>query len=101
MNSWNDIELLHSIIDLPRVPEDDLIPDSNTHVIPVLDTDPKTGRDYMPVLVTGTQWDLLWWIYRLEYEEIMHLMSFAEFISGFMGEKYNDYIKKKKRDEDN
>ena len=53
MNSWNDIELLHSIIDLPRIAEDDLIPDSASHIIPVVNTDPKVNIDYMPVMVTG------------------------------------------------
>lgn len=65
----------------------------------MVNTDPKVNIDYMPVMVTGAQWDLLWWIYRLDYEEIMHLMSFGEFISGFMGEKYNEYVEKKRREE--
>lgn len=93
--TWDEIVELHEIIDLPILTEDFYTPDSSTHMVMVLNTDPGLSQEYVPIMVTGSQWDFLWWVYRLEYQEIMHLFSFNEFVMDFMGERYNEYVRKK------
>lgn len=90
MSSWQD---MHEIIDLPRIPADDVIPDNSTHLIYVSNPLSPTSTPYIPIILTGYQWDILWWIYRLS--EDSEMISFDMFALEYIESIYENYIRRK------
>lgn len=93
MNSWQD---MHEIIDLPRVSEDDIIPDNETHLIFVHNPINPHDVPYVPIVIAGYQWDFLWWIYRLwsSIDGKSLMISFDMFTLNYIEKIYEDYIKR-------
>jgi hypothetical protein len=87
---------MHEIIDLPRIPEDDSMPDGATHLIyvknPLSDTIP-----YVPIVISGYQWDMLWWIYRLWNSNGSNIdfITFDMFALEYIEKVYENYLKRK------
>jgi hypothetical protein len=73
---------LYEIVELVHLPQDDVIPDSETHMTYV-----NVDSGILPIICTGAQWDLLYWIYRLSDAA----GSFEEFMNEFLTEVYESY----------
>ena len=90
MSSWLD---MHEIIDLPRIPADDIVPDNSTHLIYVNNPLENSSVPYVPIIIAGHQWDFLWWIYRLSEDSDM--ISFDMFALEYIERVYENYVRKK------
>lgn len=94
MSSYKDIEKLYKIVGIRRLPEDDIVPDSTSHLVYLKKnkSDDLLGEvsAFIPIFCTGSQWDLMWWIYRLQDRDD----TFDEFLASFLGEIYESYKKK-------
>lgn len=94
MSSYEDMNNLYSIVGIKRLPEDDIVPDSVPHLVYLkkeIDKDHNAnGTVIIPVFCTGSQWDLMWWIYRLREPDT----TFDVFLADFLGEIYESYYKR-------
>lgn len=92
MSSWLD---MHEIIDLPRITDDDIVPDSVPHIVYVNNPNPDSAMlaPYVPIVLTGSQWDLLWWIYRLSEESSQK--PYDMFAFEYIEKVYENYLKNK------
>ena len=52
----------HKLIGLARIPSDDLVPDGLPHMVYIGD---NYNNRFIPIFLTGSNWDFLWWIYRI------------------------------------
>lgn len=80
-------EELQILIGMKRIALDDIIPDGLSHMIYIpnpLDDELK----FVAVSVTGTQWDFLWWMYRLQDTP----EKFRDWIGSFMNSLGNPKI---------
>ena len=94
MNSWSD---LHEIVGIPRVSADTIIPDGNSHLVYVTNRSVgmESGLRQIGIMVTGFQWDILWWIYRIYYSVIEMediIGGFYTFVAIYMQEVFDNYI---------
>jgi hypothetical protein len=90
---YSSVEHLFAIIDLDLIPEDNYVPDSNQHIVHIVNHQRPTNIPVVPILCTGAQWDMLWWIYRLKYENLTQYLSFDEFLAEFLANVYSNYHK--------
>lgn len=90
MSNDHSFEHMFDIIGMERVPEDDIIPDGKNHLMYIID--PESPKPMVAVNLTGTQWDLLWWIFRLNDKEVKY---FDMFVIDFLTRLYEDTFKRK------
>ena len=61
---------LYEIVGIEICPDDLVIPDSKPHIIYLRSLMPGTQEWWpVPVLCTGAQWDLMYWMYRLSEDD--------------------------------
>lgn len=82
-----DYEHMFELIGVPLVSLDDIIPDSKIHTVFFIPINEMGGPDGLPINVTltGSQWDFLWWIYRLRND---FEINFDMFLIDFIAELY-------------
>jgi hypothetical protein len=94
MSSSENIDQLYKIVGMRRMPEDDIVPDSVAHLVYLRkNTDAEESPEspaLVPIFCSGSQWDLMWWIYRLQDCDT----TFDDFLASFLGEIYETYRRK-------
>ena len=83
-------EHMFDLIGLERIPQDDIIPDGKNHLLYIID--PEAPKPMVAVNLSGSQWDLLWWIYRLNGQVPY---SFDMFVIEFLTKLYERTFKDK------
>lgn len=87
MSSWLD---MYELIGVPKIPEDEVIPDGQVHVVYIEDVE---NQKYVPLWIQGYQWDIIWWIWRLSDDEL----PFDMYMYNMLVEIYEAYMRKKRK----
>jgi hypothetical protein len=90
---------LFEITGIERIPLDNIMPYTDPHAVFVVNPDlDSTNYPIVPIQCTQTQWYFLWWIYRLRtFPQYMALYPFDAFLVDYLGEIYEDYYSRQKR----
>lgn len=93
MSSWKDTRQFLQTIGLDEIPSDLYVPDGTSHIV-YLELVYPPGVPIIPIVLTSSQWDFTYWIWRLSESE----SAFEIWLGNFLSEMFQSYIEKKMKE---